>query len=256
MENCLVTKLQSIVSNDSLKYLGKVSFPFEDNTFNANYYLQIIAAPGKTATVSLKNGYFLNSQGASTGNQSITVSSNDNWILLPTTADVFTIGDKYNVAKIISTHPNKSLFTLPLDDLHFCNNLSFISVRVVEGKIKNLPALKYFNASYISDGNPLSDFTNCPLLEELRITGSDIVGKFEDIGSLTHLTVVSFGVSYNVSGTVEAFVAAQRLAGRTSETEGIRLLYFNTTSITYNGSALPSIDMTLTWDINGNITLS
>ena len=97
----------------------------------------------------------------------------------------------------------------------------------------------------------LSDLADLSELHEFVINRCiNITGELSQLGSLVNLTSITVmyesGYESLISGTIESFVAAQRLAGRTTES-GISCL-FNHTNITFNGSLVSSSSQrTLSW---------
>lgn len=97
----------------------------------------------------------------------------------------------------------------------------------------------------------LSPFVRMVNLTKLHIGYTAILGEFKELGGLTKLTDIDLS-STNIEGSVEEFVQAQRLAGRTATTgtdEGITVKYGFGLKVTFNGTTSYSVaaNAKLTW---------
>lgn len=249
MGNCLVTKLPSSVNNDNLRKFGTLYVEFKNSSFNASAVLGLRFS--STATIKGVDSLLYQQNGTTIGSKySFEASSSANWIC--SGGGVVEIFNKYDL-KYFNAN-NQYLNPINAADLKYCTSLINLTTPV-NGNLSDLPdaPLTTLNLSRAASSydlfGELSDLAKFTSLSTLNIgKNEEITGELSDIGGLTSLTSLSLGDISGIGGTVEAFVAAQRAAGRTT-CAGITAAYIGTTSVTFNGASIASASNTsISWD--------
>lgn len=265
MGNCLVTKLKSVVNNDNLDTLGSVKMFLTPELSSGAYVITLnlgtmphrISIRGNTNTAlsvsnpsqgTLVDGHTIDYLGivSSSAGLRITVQNGNR-----TTIEIDKKSDLNKLVVFSNSFPEikNGITDLPstieLIDLAGYSGSLFTSDFVGFSSLK----LLNFANSFKSFEGQLSNLGNLSVLESITANSNKntITGDIKDIGSLTHLTTFKFSGNIGISGSIEEFVAAQRLAGRTTESTGISFGW-GLTNVTFNGSTTQTDhSCTLTW---------
>lgn len=232
MGNCLITKLNSVVIDESLSYLGGIVLDFakiDNPTDDEKKYLTFVIQPksGKSFTVKVigEGEFFVN--GSSTG---LTEKKYGSGITLYANGIRLLISDKYSLATFDDRAPgNGDAVSIKASDLAYCD-MSMISVSswVVKGLTSDI--VRGNNSiTYINLGNK-----------------SELHGNVADFGYLPNITTLALFNCPNISGSVETFVHRQREIGRMSNPTNMNAKLQNS-SITFGGQRV-TWNNTLQWD--------
>jgi len=244
--DCLVTKLKKSVNNSDLMKLGVITMQVSAiDPFNANNNIKLRYKDesGKAIT----DGMFMNSQGVPTGTSKDVNANTDTYLILDVNQCNVDIYNKYAVKELSCG----ARFYLDLKMLSYCNELTYLEANLT-GTLEQLASLSsietiltHNDSNLIGNISAIKDLSSITVLKITGITG--VYGNIADLGKLTSLTRLAIGDT-RISGSVEDFVAAQRLNGRTT-CEGILVPYLGTnTGITFNGAAAPKAsNQTLSW---------
>ena len=258
MANCLVTQLKEVVQNNNLEIFGRGEFElFNGGTnyiqFNAGTKITVISGDltlnGKTEITIPDAGGSLNDVVAS-GNGIIAVSN------------------KYAI---------------------FAINIAgqFDSKAIAYSALKNLTLTRY-SSSRCNDEIRISDFVNCPLKSITINSNYNLVGSYGDLMDLGFtdvkiynaggLTLQNFKIKMydlgrntntntfgsimvaiktnNVSGSIEDFVAARKVAGQSASESNVTFTYLgNSATIYYKGVIVGNKQTNIiTWTANGDNT--
>lgn len=258
MANCLVTQLKEVVKNNNLEILGRGEFElFNGGTnyilFNAGTKINVISGDltlgGKTEITIPDAGGPLNDVVAS-GNGKIAVSN------------------KYAITAI---------------------NIAgqFDSKAIAYSAIKNLSLTRYSSAR-CNDEIRISDFVNCPLKSITINSNYNLVGSYGDLMDLGFTSVNIYNVSgftlqnfeikmydlgrntntntfgsiiisikrNNVSGSIEDFVAARKVAGQSASDSNVTFTYLGDSGrIYYKDNVIVNKQTNIiSWTANGDNT--
>lgn len=284
-------KLQGVVSNINLETFG--DFVVSYSNFDGVLHIYVTTKASKPVNLKVSDSaYFTNSSGSSNLSQETTVSGGadvyiksggESFKLIANSRydiiDWFSMTQKFHIVETAM----EQIGYMPLRNLQLnygdikgdiselvgkpiCNSIirfdterqSSSSVNLMTGDIQSFAdmthawtQLNVSNHTYVN-GN-ISYLSSCVDLTLLNVSGTNCTGLIESLGSCTKLTSLRFA-SLGITGSIENFVSAQRTAGRNT-CSGISLQCGS--NVTYNGSNLPMwASKTLSWDAQGNITLS
>lgn len=241
--NCLVTKLKATVDNSNLKKLGVLDIY---GTGNAD-----IGFKGSSPiTVKCVSGTMYSDSGRtqSITEKEIPVSANTTYLYIVDGTHI-EVSSKYNITFVYATPATDKMST---EDFKYSTGITRLTVPQIKGKLSDLSGLTscttlelvgtsvpYNNEleGVASDIAGLTGLTKISLLRAIKITGS-----FESLGKCTALTDIKIAET-KIGGTVEAFVARQRGAGRTTASN-IAISLANTT---FNGNSVTHNPTTLSW---------
>lgn len=258
MENCLVTKLKSVVDNDALEVLGYLSVVYDatgDSMYRHDIHINVVAAStGSVKVVARKGIIKANAQTDLPSPQIVLANSSATYHFTPGIVSI------YDIQK--ETLKSLSGYGVTLKKLHnlpYLVNISNIPVDNLD--IKNVPMLN----SIIIKGSTITGdikklLLNCPNLTSIEITEcANITGDISEFGILTGLTTLKLGGS-DIEGSVEDFVARQKISGNPSNTTGIDISWLGAgTGIKYIDSkeAISQNNLILTWETSGaNTTIN
>lgn len=262
--NCLVTKLKETVDNGSLKKLGVLNV-----SINNESQATVRIRTSTTLTFTDTGGTF------SDGTTEKTINSGDGGIILSPGSHMLEIKPKYNITMLNISGVTNSV--TDINDLEYVTGLLTLNVEGSQAvgdigcleKLTNLQNLQigaeqqYIKGdiSVVSNFTSLTIFTGCKSLKgninsfaacaSLGILifnrNYNIVGNISSIKQLP-FTRLNLSESINIEGTVEEFVAGQRLiSGRESYDAGTNFSFAGT-QVTFNGSRIPLSPMSLSWD--------
>lgn len=258
MENCLVTKLKSVVDNDALEVLGYLSVVYDatgDSMYRHDIHIGVGAAStGSVKVVARKGIIKANAQTDLPSPQIVLANSSATYHFTPGIVSIYDI-QKENLKSLAGYGVTlKKLHNLP-----YLVNISNIPVDNLD--IKNVPMLNSIilkGSTITGDIKKLS--LNCPNLTSIEITEcANITGDISEFGILTGLTKLKLGGS-DIEGSVEDFVARQKISGNPSNTTGIDISWLGSgTGIKYIDSkeAISQDNLILTWETSGaNTTIN
>lgn len=248
--NCLVTKLKGSVDAD-LPKLGVLKLEV-NNSATGYRPIGIRIVEGATVTVSSPNSnIYSDLQGTVTDNPRIISPSGSNTYSFFTSGAIVEISSKYKLAALIWDGDIKPV---EIKDLKYSEGLVNITGYLTGNlsdmsQLINLTRLETPSATYdttmlLGNISALSTLVNLTYLAIGKRRG--ITGALKDIGSLTHITDLQIGDTV-ISGSIEEFVAAQRLAGRTTCGQ-LNVPYIGTTAVTFNGGSITAAsNSVLSW---------
>lgn len=245
MSECLVTKLKASINDDSLEKLGYA--PFE-GTVDVGYtqgetYISVEFS--KPSKVILEKGSLINSSVAPNGNvyeaQSFTANAQ--------VGEIKINFDKYNIVKISMMVMGYRGKGIDINSLKYSPNINTIDrIYSIYGDISalsNLGELQVITLGMPADDNSLltgniSAFRNLENMLKLNLDRRTLIeGNIAVLGSCTSLEWFQIGGT-KVSGTIESFVQAQRLNGRTNGS--ITTPYLGACKgLTFNGAAITNL---------------
>jgi len=241
MNDCLVTKLKASINDASLEKLGYA--PFEgavDVYSDGTTWIDIVFS--KPSKVILEKGSLINSSVAPNGNvyeaQSFTANAQVGQIKINF--------DKYNIVKINAMVRGYSGKGIDINSLKYSTNIDTINnIPSIYGDISALSNLKELqnlslgmsaDDSLLLTGN-ISSLRNLKKVTRLSLDRRTLIeGNIADLGSCTSLEWFQIGGT-KIRGTIESFVQAQRLNGRTEGS--ITTPYLGACrGLTFNGAAI------------------
>lgn len=215
MGNCLVTKLKSVVDNDSLRKLGKIEFDAEIRTSDGRIVGNLTATPldGKQIHFTRISPTSLTFANPTHGG---IVEDPTHGILVSAESTLGIAGLQSEKSMTVEIEEKYDLKTLRLfrssninlSELEYCTGLTNLNVSNV--------LIPKKNRNIFGDIGSLSNLVN---LQELNLSYlTRISGDIKSLGKLTNLTTLNFATeeteSY-VTGNWVDFVAAQRNNNRT-----------------------------------------
>lgn len=269
MKNCLVTKLKSVVLNDSLLRLGELPINIGAGSF--------LISPSEETTVRAdKNVLSLTNGG--TGTNSVTIPagtisagttvyvSGECTVYIPqyivqkisispkNDIDIKYLGVNANTQGLYITIPNNTstaeLGTLPKKCVQ-----ATLDSNLINFNFDSYPKLRVISANNLFktiEYNVEEIAQKCPELRTFGLftTADKITGDFEDFGTLKHIEAIS---GFRGGGTMEGFVAAQRVASgdRAARTTGsISLIWCDSITFQGVGNIVQGTAKTLSWTAN------
>lgn len=252
--NCLVTKLKGVVNNNNLIKLGDFIFPKVRDDFDGDG-ANIAFQANQNMLIEDLDGNFYNRDYNKIYNTAC-------FETIPPGHRI-RINSKYNVTMAnisFEGEPfNGETGRVKLKDLQYCTYLETISIPgmdiTIYENVNPMPSVTSISFINAVGETSLSDIVRIfPNLNSLRFSANrgNITGSFVDISPLISLTEIQLGECKDVDGSIEDFVIAQKLLGRTSA--NIKCLYFKSTKITFNGESVSQeINTTnLIWNPNAS----
>ena len=276
--NCLVTKLKSTVDNSNLEILGAVDLVVLPQSSNG--FVSMQTATDTTADVEVFDNTI---ESVTSGNVKkddthcqVGSASMGGFKLYAKKATRVRVFNKYVLKKLGAGTNSVNDVIGGYSRLKNCNiNDIYITLSedldVSAFTGLNLDSLTSFmlageDTSYTvqltGDIKPFIDgavnMTSFGLTN-LNTTGMKKYNIADLFGNKTKITTLRITSNAFLTGTVEAFVAAQRAAGRTTNTEGIAISSNLGTYVTFNGSYIPSGTGNVSWTAStitvGNTTI-
>ena len=248
MNECLVTKLKTVVNDDSLEKLGyaKVSAVIPEGLSNDHSFVQV--GFSKPSNVIVEKGSVKNANVPS--NNGI---YNSNTVAFNAEPGEFVIFiDKYNIQSIGPLLGNTEN-TLNIKDLEYSK---LNAIRLIRGLYGDIAYLKNSDLVTVSLGcitddsalyGDVSIFGRMARLEYLHLDRrTAIYGDIASLGSCTHLEFFQGGGS-KIKGSLESLVISQRNNGRTSGS--INMPWAGACKgLTFNGTSIINKETnTLSW---------
>lgn len=241
--NCLVTKLKATVDNSNLKKLGVLDIY---GTGNAD-----IGFKGSSPiTVKCVSGTMYSDSGRTQAitEKVIPVSTNSSYVYIVNGTHI-EVSSKYDITFFYATPTTEMINT---EDFKYSTGITRLTVPQIKGNLSNLSGLTSCTAlELVSSSAPYNfalegtaaDIAGLTALTKINLVRAQhVIGSFESLGKCIALTDIKLAES-NIAGTVEAFVARQRGAGRTTASN-IAISLANTT---FNGSSVTHGNTTLSW---------
>ena len=251
MGNCLKTQLKTVVNNDNLKKMDTIRLIVDSSRQGIDNRVRIMVSDsGKVIVTSNKNGYI------ATSAEELVSNPRQRIVLEPSTDnDIWVSEGNFNVdiqnrlnVRNITVRNSSSNILLDLSELEYATNILNISGQdCVFGDLSSLSKLTsmvVIGCSYNRITGDTSSLVPLDKIGNLTLNSTFITGTIVDFGYFKSL--VSFDISNtNVGGSLEDFVAAQRLAGNTTKQITVGLTMFNS----FNGENLPDSvrNKTLSW---------
>ena len=269
MGNCLVTKLNVSVNNPGLEKFGVLTIhnPSSDDTYTSRTFFIKGTAP-ITITSDGENIMPYKNDGTNTAGTGTYVSE------LTYPAQAYSGDSRGFRIKAGATAEIRSKY-----DLTYIQGIAGHNDYINTSSLKYMTNLTYINHKLTGELSNLSGLTNLHTLQMHRAntdTGTAVTGNIESLSTLLNLT--TFRCDYNIkvsgdissignlinltkmqfygcnliTGSLEDFVAAQRLAGRTtcSSEDGFTIIIRNT-NVSFGGEVIgpasPTSATELTW---------
>lgn len=267
---CLVTKLKGTVDDSSLMKLGEIQS--EKTTADSwDKDSQTIKITSSRSDITLKiigDGYFTDENNSANNGKEITIEKDDEReIYLSNGTYVISIISKYYINFFDLNTGSKGLYNNTkclvggLESLIYSKSISRIRCNgcTISGDISSLKNITNIVEIYLGDskGDIFGDINNFSNLSKLRVimlsNNHNVEGNISVFNEFTSLTTLNLRNCNNVygvidgikapleslnlsftgaSGSIEAFVASQRSAGRT--TGNISANLYNS-SVTFDG---------------------
>lgn len=236
MEKCLVTKLNGVVSDNEILKIGELRVKI-DSTNAPEYYNHFTAIGDKVIVSKLAddslNAEFPNSFGNEGGyNGNLRGKGR------------LSIMNKYNLTALELNPLTFPEFDI-LEEVQFMKGLTSLQSLKQPLNIEKFPyssVLTTLNVNNI-DGKLSALANKIPNISKLYVNNSSIRGNISELGALTKLIDIDVS-NTNVTGSLEAFVAAQRSSGR-STCSGITFQNPQT-NLTFNNAAIKA-NSKLSW---------
>ena len=262
MENCLVTKLKSVVENDNLKKLGELVIGRKYNsseTANTAYFgvnRSFIADGQKVTLTIVGDGYFSTSFGGTSIGKVVEVTKNaegQSAIL-----SLYTSNGNYTILVNNKYEFNVSQFSgsyqINMADIYYTKITSIVGEGYY-GNVSELP-LRIMQLSIYNSQYGKVNYTDADIARLVNLTAFDVVSErfprisTATIGKLTSLTG-SNQIS-SIQGSIEDFVANQRAGGRTTFDGNLNLRWIGALgTVTFNGAVIANVDNgVITWTEN------
>ena len=241
--NCLVTKLKATVDNSNLEKLGVLDI---FGTGNAD-----IGFRGSSPiTVKCVSGtmYSDSARTQAITEKVIPVSVNTFYVYIVNGTHI-EVSSKYNITFFYATPATEKMNT---EDFKYSTGIARLTVPQIKGKLSDLSGLTSCTTlELVGSSAPyntelegyISDIAGLTALTKINLMRADHVrGSFESLGKCIALTEIKIAETH-IAGTVEAFVARQRGAGRTTASN----IAISLADTTFNGSPVTHNNTTLSW---------
>lgn len=243
--NCLVTKLKATVNNSNLEKLGVLDIY---GTGNAD-----IGFKGSSPiTVKCVSGTMYSDQARTQAitEKEIPVSANTAYVYI-TNGTHIEVSNKYAITFVFATPQTEKIST---EDFKYSTGITRLTVPQIKGKLSDLSGLTSCttlelvgSAVQYADAHDLegdiADIAGLTALTKINLVKArEVYGSFESLGKCIALTEIKIAETF-IAGTVEAFVARQRGAGRTTASN----IAISLADTTFNGSSVTHSNTTLSW---------
>lgn len=262
--NCLLTKLKSVVQNDNLVKLGEMSLTVKsvDSPTTEQSGVRFITGAG-AITLTAPGLYLATSFEGLTNEPKSTITIPAN-----TTQSIYFANGNYKVSlsnkyalvtlESLSSTAHIGIISWDITEVIYNNtkNFDMNCNKDCYGNISNINANSLFgfrqfrtdNAPITGDIAGFSNSTNCTIIELANC--EEIKGDIKSLGSLININSLLLRLT-GVTGTIEEFVAAQVAAGRTS-CSNLKCWYIlSGTNVTFGGQHFYGADY-LKWEDSGN----
>ena len=241
--NCLVTKLKATVNNSNLEKLGVLDI---FGTGNAD-----IGFKGSSPiTVKCVSGTMYSDQARTQAitEKVIPVSANTTYLYIADGTHI-EVSSKYNITFFFATPATEMIST---EDFKYSTGITRLTVPQIKGKLSDLSGLTSCTTlelvgtsapyNFEVEGD-ISDIAGLTALTKINLMRAQkVIGSFESLGKCIALKDIQLAET-RIGGTVEAFVARQRGAGRTTASN----IAISLADTTFNGSSVTHSNTTLSW---------
>lgn len=249
--NCLVTKLKAVVNNSNLKKLGVLDIY---GTGNADIALRC----SSPITVKCISGsmYLDQARTQPITEKVIPVSASSSTVYIVNGTHI-EVSSKYNITFVYATPATDKMST---EYFKYSTGITRLTVPQIKGKLSDLSGLTScttlelvgtsvpYNVELEGAASDIAGLT--ALIKINLVRAQHIYGSFESLGKCIALTDIKIAET-RIGGTVEAFVARQRGAGRTTASNiaiSLADTTFNGSSVTHNPTTLSWTATTITFD--------
>lgn len=200
--DCLVTKLKSVVDNDNLNILGGIKFKVKGSNIRMGIFIAPLVGKEYTLTLLEEGKTFSNPRGYARliDSKNVVFTDYNNDAITINGADANTLSDvllksKYDIREIF-----QNAHAINLSDLEYSTGMLVLNCS---------------DASCVGNLTSLKNLTN---LERVDLSwNQDVTGEINDLSNLTNLTSINVGgVSRKISGSISTFITGQKQAGRTT----------------------------------------
>lgn len=262
MNECLVTRLNGVVDNDSIAKLGCVRFSNEAGTGTLSGHFSI---QGEGCKIEVEGGTFtVGSDSTPRTSYTIPDGNQKNFDLSNNNIKA-TVSNKYGIKLFntgtAGTPSQKTNIKIEISDLDYCTaldtfnqfgatyddiNLGYLPALkemllwdcTVNGKILNIPvSLQEFDIRRCHIQMNTSDLADLKNLTKLVTQGSTIEGNIESLGTLKYVTQFTCDHCSGLKGELADLITALR-TNRPSDAPSSVWFQFVKTQCTYNGSAI------------------
>lgn len=252
--NCLVTKLKSVVNNDNLPIFNAVRFKV--NSSNGRNYVKLNFA-GVLTDTTIKilnyNGSVYLSNDVDTNNwgEEHTYPANS----YPWIRSNSAINDYVDILvtpkskfKGFANDTFARQLQVDLDQFQYCEALTELYMNanaVVGGDISSLYHTSLSKANFRIEDD-IAKFANIPTLSYIELGMGGLYGNFEPLGALPLLNLLVFD-AVNIYGDIKKFIETRRI--KTGQTTGTLATFRSQTRATFNGTVV-TIDSnySIDWD--------
>lgn len=241
--NCLVTKLKAVVNNSNLKKLGVLDIYGTGNAdigFKASSPITVKCISGSMYSDSARTQAITEKE--------IPVSANTVYVYI-TNGTHIEVSNKYAITFVFMTPATEKL---NVEDFKYSAGITRLTVPQIKGKLSDLSVLTSCtilelvgsSAEYNTDLEGVaSDIAGLTGLTKINLVRAlKVIGSFESLGKCIALTEIKIAETH-IAGTVEAFVARQRGAGRTTASN----IAISLADTTFNGTSVTHSNTTLSW---------
>lgn len=259
MENCLVTKLKSVVENDNLGTLGRLiigrNYNSSDTAESAYFGVSRSSiADGQKVTLTIVgDGYFSTSFDGESIGKVVEVTKNAEGE--STTLSLYTSNGNYKILV-----DNKYYFNIPYFPISYSINMADIYYTKIPqvsgdgyyGNVSELPlriySLKILDSQYGKVNYTEADIARLVNLKSFSIASERLPRiSTATIGKLTLLE--GDNQISSIQGSIENFVANQRAGGRTTFSGNLNLKWIGSLgTVTFNGAVIQNVQNgIITW---------
>lgn len=246
MNKCLVTKLNGNVNNDELLKIDEIRFAFDKDTKNkTNFRVEGDNIAGQIVVLKNAKLYNYDKSELFSDGDSFSLPYSGSFSVEGTGVEPCELRyfDKYNLKSITTEY-----IDLQKNWLGFVEDLSILKQPINSNDLEALSKDLKKCVFAIYKGK-LKDFARFTKLQSVSLSNFDsinsVVGTLSDLGTLTELTSTSLGGQRYITGSLEAFVQANRTSGRTNCNKCT--IYCSTNQFTFNGNPLNVSEITLKW---------
>lgn len=263
MNECLITRLNGVVDNDSIAKLGCVRF---SNKAGEGTLSGRLSVKGMGCTIEVSGGTFTVGSDT-TPRTSYTIPDNNQKNFTLSNDNIKgTISNKYDVAILSAgtagTPSRNTNIKIDVADLGYCSDLQEISWYklsadnaidlegveslatiemwdcILSGGFKNMPvSLSSIDIRRSRVGLKIDEFVTLTNLTKVITSSSDIEGNIENFGNLKMVSSFTCDNCSGLKGELADLVTALR-TNRPGDAPSSVLFQFVNTQCTYNGSAI------------------
>lgn len=259
MENCLVTKLKSVVENNNLETLGRliVGRNYNSNDTPESSYFgvvrSVIGGGQKVTLTIIGDGYFSTSFGGVSIGKFVEVTKNAEGEA--STLSLYTSNGNYKILVDNKYGFNNVYFPISYNinmaDIYY-TGISRISGDGYYGNVSELP-LRIITLKILDSQYGKVNYTNADIERLVNLKSFTVESeRFPRINTSTigKLTLLEGNNQISsIQGRIEDFVANQRAGGRTTFGGNLNLKWIGSLgTVTFNGAVVSNVDNgIITW---------